>query len=160
MHAARMLGRRKLTWLNAAELSRPIMQLIGSERSMTMLDEASFKASDLMTRDVAVVHPETSLADAVTLMASRHISGVPVVDDGGNVIGMLCEGDLIRWHEQYGERELRWLDLLADGYALAPEFLDVIRDQRRKVRSVMSSQGVITVGEQTPRPGYCRLDAR
>ena len=121
-----------------------------------MLDEAPFKATDLMTCDVAVVHPETSLADAVMLMASRHISGMPVVDDGGHVIGMLCEGDLIRWHEQYSERELRWLDLLAEGYELAPEFLDAIRDQRRKVRSVMSN-GVVAVSEQTSARDVARL---
>ena len=36
-----------------------------------MLDEAIFTAGDLMTRDVAVVHPETSLLDAVKLMAKR-----------------------------------------------------------------------------------------
>jgi CBS domain-containing protein len=40
-----------------------------------MLDEAVFTAGDLMTRDVAVVHPETSLLEAVKLMAQRHISG-------------------------------------------------------------------------------------
>jgi predicted transcriptional regulator len=34
-----------------------------------MLDEAVFTAADLMTRDVAVVHPETSLLEAVKLMA-------------------------------------------------------------------------------------------
>ena len=45
-----------------------------------MLDEAPFTAGELMTRDVAVVHPETSLLDAVKLMARRHISGMPVVD--------------------------------------------------------------------------------
>jgi CBS domain-containing protein len=39
-----------------------------------MLDEAVFTAGDLMTRDVAVVHPETSLLDAVKLMARRHLS--------------------------------------------------------------------------------------
>ena len=64
-----------------------------------MLDEAVFTAGDLMTRDVAVVRPETSLLDAVKLMAQRHISGIPVVDDSGAIVGMLSEGDVVRWHE-------------------------------------------------------------
>ena len=38
---------------------------------MVMLDEAVVMAGDLMTRDVAVVHPETSLLEAVKLMACR-----------------------------------------------------------------------------------------
>jgi CBS domain-containing protein len=114
-----------------------------------MLDEAVFTAGDLMTRDVAVVHPETSLLEAVKLMAQRHISGVPVVDGAGSIIGMLSEGDLVRWHEGYTERQARWLDMLADGFELAPAFLEGIQEQRRKVKSVMST-GVTSVVEDTP----------
>ncbi len=114
-----------------------------------MLDEAVFTAGDLMTRDVAVVHPESSLLEAVRLMAQRHISGVPVLDDEGSIVGMLSEGDLVRWHEGYTERQARWLDMLADGFNLAPEFLNGIREQHRKVKTVMSS-GAVTVGEDTP----------
>jgi CBS domain-containing protein len=114
-----------------------------------MLDESVFTAGDLMTRDVAVVHPETSLLEAVKLMAQRHISGVPVVDDAGSILGMLSEGDLVRWHEGYTERQARWLDMLADGFELAPAFLEGIQEQRRKVKSVMSP-GVTSVVEDTP----------
>jgi CBS domain-containing protein len=114
-----------------------------------MLDEAVFTAGDLMTRDVAVVHPETSLLDAVKLMAHRHISGVPVVDDTGTIVGMMSEGDLVRWHEGYTERQARWLDMLADGFELAPAFLEGIQEQRRRVKSVMSP-GVTTVTEDRP----------
>ncbi len=114
-----------------------------------MLDEAVFTAGDLMTRDVAVVHPETSLLEAVKLMAQRHISGVPVVDAAGSILGMLSEGDLVRWHEGYSERQAHWLDMLADGFELAPAFLEGIQEQRRKVKSVMSP-GVTSVVEDTP----------
>ena len=114
-----------------------------------MLDDAIFKAGDLMTRDVAVVHPETSLLEAVKLMAGRRISGVPVVDDAGAIVGMLSEGDLVRWHEGYTERQARWLDMLAEGFELAPAFLQGIQEQHRKVKSVMSS-GATTVTEDVP----------
>lgn len=114
-----------------------------------MLDEAVLTAVDVMTRDVAVVHPETSLLDAVKLMAKRHISGMPVLDGAGTIVGMLSEGDLVRWHEGYTERQARWLDMLAEGTELAPEFLAGIREQNRKVSTVMSP-GAITVSEATP----------
>jgi len=113
-----------------------------------MLDEAPFTAAELMTRDVAVVHPETSLLDAVKLMARRHISGMPVVDAAGAIVGMLSEGDLIRWHEGLTERQGRWLDMLADGFELAPTFIQGIKEQNRKVQSVMSP-GATTVTEDT-----------
>ena len=107
-----------------------------------MLDEAVVTAGDLMTRDVAVVHPETSLLEAVKLMARRRISGVPVVDDTGTIVGVLSEGDLVRWHEGYSEKQARWLDMLAEGFHLAPAFVDGIREQGRKVKSVMSAAPV------------------
>jgi CBS domain-containing protein len=116
---------------------------------MVMLDEAVVTAGDLMTRDVAVVHPETSLLEAVKIMARRRISGMPVVDDAGTIVGVISEGDLVRWHEGYTERQARWLDMLAEGGHLAPAFLDGIREQGRKVNTVMS-KGVITVTEATP----------
>ena len=112
------------------------------------MDEASFTAGDLMTRDVAVVHPETSLLEAVKQMAQRRISGMPVVDDAGAIIGILSEGDLVRWHEGYTERQTRWLDMLAEGSDLAPMFLEGIREQHRKVKSVMAP-GALTVTEDT-----------
>jgi len=114
-----------------------------------MLDEAAFTAGDLMARDVAVVHPETSLLEAVRLMAGRHISGLPVLDDTGTIVGMLSEGDLVRWHEGYTQRQARWLDMLAEGTEVAAAFLVEIRDQHRKVRSVMAP-GAITVTEEVP----------
>ena len=114
-----------------------------------MLDEAIYTAGDLMTRDVAVVHPEASLLEAVKLMALRHISGLPVVDSAGEIVGMITEGDLVRWHEGYTERQARWLNMLADGFELAPDFLEGIKEQQRKVKSVMSPS-VTTVTEETP----------
>jgi CBS domain-containing protein len=123
---------------------------------MPMLDEAVFTAGDLMTRDVAVVHPETSLLQAVRQMAQRHISGMPVVDYDGTIVGMLTEGDLLRWHDGYTERQARWLDMLADGHDLAPTFLEGIREQNRKVQSVMAS-GAVTVTEDTPAREIARL---
>jgi CBS domain-containing protein len=114
-----------------------------------MFDDTKLLASDIMTRDVAVVHPETALLAAVKLMASRGISGLPVVDRHGTLVGMMSEADLLRWHEGFSEREVRWLNLLADGSELAPDFLREVHEQRRKIRALMSPKPV-TVTETTP----------
>jgi CBS domain-containing protein len=121
-----------------------------------MLDEAIFTAGDLMTRDVAVVHPETSLLDAVKLMCQRQISGMPVVDNAGAVIGMVTEGDLLRWHEGYTEKQSWWLDMLAEGTDLAPEFVAGILEQNRKIKTIMSPH-VATVTEDTPAREIAQL---
>jgi hypothetical protein len=70
-----------------------------------MLDEAIFTAGDLMTRDVAA----------------------------GAIVGMISEGDLLRWHEGYSERQARWLDLLADGFEVSSAFLEELQKEHRKV---------------------------
>jgi CBS domain-containing protein len=121
-----------------------------------MLDEAIFTAGDLMTRHVAVVRPETSLLDAVKLMADRRVSGLPVVDAAGTVVGMLTEGDLMRWHEGYTDRERWWLDMLAEGTDLAPEFLAGVRERHRRVDSVMG-KGAVTVTEDMPARDLAHL---
>ena len=115
-----------------------------------MTRAALLTARDVMTRDVATVHPEMSLLDVVKTMALREISAMPILDDHGHIVGMISEGDLLRWHEGFNEREARWLDLLAEGYYLAPDFLREIQEQRRKIKGLMSSKPTITVTETTP----------
>jgi CBS domain-containing protein len=115
---------------------------------VSMFDDAKIVASDIMTRDVAVAHPETTLLDAVKLMASRGISGLPVVDEHGAIVGMMSEGNVIHWHEGFSDREARWLDLLADGSDLAPDFLRDMRENRRQIKMLMSPNP-ITVTETT-----------
>jgi CBS domain-containing protein len=114
-----------------------------------MFEGTIITAGQLMTRDVAVAHPDTSLIEAVKLMARRSISGLPVVDEAGTILGMLTEGDLVRWQEGSGEKQARWLDMLAEGGDLAPSFLANLRDAQNKVRAVMS-RGAVTVKEDTP----------
>ena len=54
------------------------------------------KASDIMTTEVITVKKETSLKDLAGILYNGHINGVPVVDDEGSLIGIICESDLIR----------------------------------------------------------------
>jgi CBS domain-containing protein len=50
---------------------------------------------DIMTREVATVPASMPVAEAATLLRDHHLSSVPVVDDGGHVLGMLSEVDLL-----------------------------------------------------------------
>ncbi|MBW4673743.1 MAG: CBS domain-containing protein [Desmonostoc geniculatum HA4340-LM1] len=54
--------------------------------------------ADVMSRDPIVVRAETPLKEAIQILAERHISGLPVVDDGGNLVGIISETDLM-WQE-------------------------------------------------------------
>ncbi len=54
-----------------------------------------FKARDIMTREVITVAPETEVADIAKLLLEKHLNGVPVVDETGAIVGIVCQSDLI-----------------------------------------------------------------
>ena len=54
--------------------------------------------ADVMSRDPVVVQPETSLSEAIKILAERRISGLPVVDGSGKLVGVISETDLM-WQE-------------------------------------------------------------
>jgi CBS-domain-containing membrane protein len=49
----------------------------------------------VMTRDVITVSPETKITEVARILVEHSISGVPVVDEGGNVVGIVSEGDIL-----------------------------------------------------------------
>jgi CBS-domain-containing membrane protein len=53
-------------------------------------------ACDIMTTEVITVKKDTSIQELARILYDNHINGVPVVDDEGAVIGIICESDLIR----------------------------------------------------------------
>ena len=53
-------------------------------------------AGDIMTTAVITVKKETLLTELADVLYKNHINGVPVVDEEGSVIGIICETDLIR----------------------------------------------------------------
>jgi hypothetical protein len=63
-------------------------------RSQTL--EAAMRAHQIMTRSVITVTPDTTAAEAATTMLQRHVSGLPVVDTAGKLIGIISEGDFLR----------------------------------------------------------------
>ncbi|MBD0333930.1 MAG: CBS domain-containing protein [Cyanobacteria bacterium Co-bin13] len=54
--------------------------------------------ADVMTANPITVRPETPLKDAIQLLAEKHFSGLPVVDESGKLVGVLSETDLM-WQE-------------------------------------------------------------
>ncbi|NVO17043.1 MAG: CBS domain-containing protein [Rhodoplanes sp.] len=75
-----------------------------------------------MTSPVVTVAPDSPIADAAQLMLDHRISGLPVVDRGGRLVGIVSERDLLR--RRNGEGPLRrphWLQLLSERSGLEGE---------------------------------------
>ena len=56
----------------------------------------SVKVGDYMARRLITFRPETHVVEAITVLLDKKISGAPVVDDEGNLVGILSEVDLMR----------------------------------------------------------------
>jgi CBS domain-containing protein len=63
-----------------------------------MMIPSDSSVAEFMTRDVLVVAPDTSLKEAIQLMADNRVSSLPVVDDQKTLIGIISETDLM-WQE-------------------------------------------------------------
>ncbi|WP_320169686.1 CBS domain-containing protein [Maridesulfovibrio sp.] len=53
------------------------------------------KAKEIMTSGALTLTPEDDIAGAAKLLLEKHLNGVPVVDDSGKLIGVLCQSDLV-----------------------------------------------------------------
>ncbi len=53
------------------------------------------RARDIMTKEVVTVTPDTEITQAAKLLLENHFNGLPVVDDRGKLIGIICQDDLI-----------------------------------------------------------------
>jgi CBS domain-containing protein len=54
--------------------------------------------ADVMSHDPIFVGPKTPIKEAIKILAERHISGLPVVDEAGKLVGVISETDLL-WQE-------------------------------------------------------------
>jgi CBS domain-containing protein len=104
------------------------------------------KAADLMTSFVVTVRPDATIEYAAQLMLQYRISGLPVMDSDGAVLGIVTEGDLLRRAEAGTEkRHTRWVSFLIGPGRLAQEY---VHSHGRKVGEVMTER-VFSVTPET-----------
>jgi len=102
------------------------------------------QAKDIMTVNVETVRPDTEVIEIAQRLIARNISAVPVVDDGGTVVGIVSEGDLIHHSEHGRERQPSWwIRLFANAGGDAPDYT---RSHGLQAGEVMSRE-VICVAE-------------
>ena len=117
----------------------------------------AMNAFDVMTCEVVSIHPDADILEALRLMLDRKISGLPIVDAGGMLVGILTEGDLLRRAELHTEpRRSAWLSFLLGPGRLADEY---VRTHGRKVVDVMT-RNVVSVAEDAALPEIVHLMQR
>jgi CBS domain-containing protein len=104
------------------------------------------RAHQIMTKDVITVTPQATVEDAAKIMLRNHISGLPVQDDNGNVVGIVSQSDFLRRSEiGTGRKRPAWLQFFIGPNRAAADF---VRERGRKVEDVMTEEPV-TVTEDT-----------
>ncbi len=95
------------------------------------------KVSELMKTDVVTAVPEESLRDVARRLVEHGISGVPVCDEGQQVVGVISEGDIL-YKERGRSARRRPLARILDSAARA----ETIKVQARTVREAMTSPAI------------------
>ena len=74
---------------------------------------AGMKVAEVMTTPVVTVRPDTGFTEIVDRLLTENISGVPVVDPAGHLLGLVTEADIVS-KEAYGYRRRRSLGLVSE----------------------------------------------
>jgi CBS domain-containing protein len=115
------------------------------------------KAKDVMTSTVISVQPDATILQAARQMLQNHISGLPVIDKSGKIVGVLSEGDFLRRREtQTTRKRSRWLEFLMGPGRLAVEYS---HSHANRVAEAMTTD-VQTVTEDTPLEDIVELMER
>ena len=107
------------------------------------------KAKDIMTKDVITVSPATTLEDLAHILIKHNISGAPVVNDDGALIGIVTENDLISKNKRL---HIPTVMRLFDAYIMLESPATIEKEIRRMVAVTVNdicTKEVVSVSEET-----------
>jgi CBS domain-containing protein len=105
------------------------------------------RARQVMTKGCITLTPRTKIEEAAQIMLQNHVSGLPVLDDAGRLVGIVSERDFLRRGEiGTGRKRPAWLEFfMGPGHAVA----EFVHERGRRVEDGMTPDP-ITVEEETP----------
>src|SRR6266700_1755766 len=104
------------------------------------------RAHQIMTRPVITVTPDATILEAANIMLRWHLSGLPVVDAAGKLVGIISEGDFIRRSEIGTQRKRRrFLKFILGPSQTATDF---VHEHGRKVAEI-TTEAPLTITEDT-----------
>jgi CBS domain-containing protein len=107
------------------------------------------KARDIMSRDVISVSPSTTIEELARILVDKRISGAPVVNENGEMIGIVTENDLVRKNKKF---HIPTIIRLFDAFIML-QSQSMIEEEIKAMAAVTVSdiykKEVITVTEET-----------
>lgn len=112
-----------------------------------------WRVRDVMTTDVARLRPEATYAEIVDLLLARGVSGLPVTDQDGRLVGIVTEADLVS-REAYGPGRRHPVDVLIDNLRNGPS---TWADKAAATTAAeLMSRTVVTASPDADLPGTAR----
>ncbi|GAB6908229.1 CBS domain containing membrane protein [Desulfosarcina cetonica] len=103
---------------------------------------SKIKVSEIMTREVITVHQDWSIEEAADLMLHHKISGAPVIDDDGAIVGVITQSDMFRatlYLTGLKKRGFQIALVLEDTPGSIMEIVNVIRQFGGRMASILST---------------------
>ncbi|MFO7951394.1 MAG: CBS domain-containing protein [Bacillota bacterium] len=117
-------------------------------------------AKEIMSSPTVSVKEEQTLKEAIKLLADYKISGLPVVDDSGKIIGIISDTDIIRYSQKINvvptTKLSGWISPYTDVSELATFRSGIETLHQTEVREVMTKK-VYTATEDTSATDIARL---
>ncbi len=108
------------------------------------------RARDIMKREVITVNPDTYVEELGRLFIEKDISGAPVVDDNGDLYGIVTENDLISKERRFHiPTIIRIFDAVIPLKSDAEVEKEIRKMAATTVRDICT-RDVVTVDEETP----------
>jgi len=107
------------------------------------------KVSEIMTTDLITVSKQMEIVETAKILLDNHINGVPVVDDAGRLVGIICQSDIVA---QQKKIPMPSFFTFLDGYIA----LDSMKQIKKEVKKIAA----VTVAEaMTPDPATVSPDS-
>jgi CBS domain-containing protein len=129
-------------------MSGQMGQMVGIRRMTKSLNNIS--ARDVMTTPATYVMDQTPIQEVARLLLREGISAAPVLNEGGHLVGIVSEGDLVRRRSGLSnDRRSWWLDLFEADTRHNQQFLNYLQHHGLRAQDVMT-RDVVAVTEDTP----------
>jgi len=110
---------------------------------------SKIKVKTIMTKNPIFIAPELTVEETAEVLLQNKISGAPVVDDSGRVVGVITQSDVFRVLialTGIGKRGIQFAFRLEDRPGSIKEVADIIRDYGGRMASILTSYDNVQEG--------------
>jgi len=102
-HVPVVEGKKLVGLISFTDLMKINLLISGAdERSIDAIIDQQFKISDIMSTDLTTINQTSNIRQAADLLGKGHFHSLPVVDNDGDVVGIITSTDLINYlNDQY-----------------------------------------------------------